>query len=419
MPFSGFACPFKRSKTACLFSATVLFALALPGDGLAKPSANPLDQNGTKTAFPNLPEASPTLLSRNHKQRRKRSRKKRSRDSDGGGEDNHKSNIKRRVRRDFEHADKNEDGKLTRAEWSRRGNFDRLDADDDAHLSFREVMAMYKDHDQISYDWPPGDMRKGELVMDSSITEDRVDHNEVMYSVKCGIARGRGCNASALKERGLVETGLGPVFPENAACPGIDDYYALDYTFKRRKEAYHGGIDMPVKWGTPMLAAAAGTVVAMFKGEDSARGKEIALRHSPEDTGIPLWIYTTYGHLDRLPEHKIGQRVRMGEVLGPTGNSGRSGMGGKQNTKRRPAIHYAVFYSESPKYTIFQDTVLPVDGRWMDSNAVYRQKLPVDSEAMKALPDEGKGVPIPIMFEDGTTSPAATKLVWPYACKRD
>ena len=54
----------------------------------------------------------------------------------------------------------------------------------------------------------------------------------------------------------------------------------------------------------------------------------------------------------------------------------------------------------------------------MDSNAIYRQKLPLDSAAMKALPDAEKGVAIPVMFKDGETFPADTKLVWPYSCKR-
>jgi hypothetical protein len=37
---------------------------------------------------------------------------------------------------------------------------------------------------------------------------------------------------------------------------------------------------------------------------------------------------------------------------------------------------------------------------------------------MKALPGGEKEVPISVMFEDGTTSPAGTKLVWPYTCKK-
>lgn len=56
------------------------------------------------------------------------------------------------------------------------------------------------------------------------------------------------------------------MFPENAICPGIDDTFALDYSFKRSKEVYHGGINMPARWGTPMIAAAAGTVVGKFMG---------------------------------------------------------------------------------------------------------------------------------------------------------
>src|SRR3972149_6164833 len=91
---------------------------------------------------------------------------------------------------------------------------------------------------------------------------------------------------------------------------------------KRGREQYRGGIDMPAPWDTPMIAAAAGTVVGKFLGERSFRGIEIVLRHSPDDTGIPLWIYTQYAHCSTVPALELGQRVRMGENLCPTGNTG-------------------------------------------------------------------------------------------------
>lgn len=37
---------------------------------------------------------------------------------------------------------------------------------------------------------------------------------------------------------------------------------------------------------------------------------------------------------------------------------------------------------------------------------------------MKALPEAEKQVPISIMFDNGETIPANTKIVWPYACMR-
>ena len=109
----------------------------------------------------------------------------------------------------------------------------------------------------------------------------------------------------------------------------------------------------------------------------------------------------------------------MGEVLGPTGNSGISPKTGFQSKRRRPAIHFAVWFAASNKYADYNDVIVPVDGYWMDPNALYRRTLPLDSAAMKALPEAEKGVPISIMFEDGEAFPADTKLVWPYKCRRE
>jgi hypothetical protein len=198
----------------------------------------------------------------------------------------------------------------------------------------------------------------------------------------------------------------------------MDDYFALDYTFKRDREAYHGGIDLPARWGTPMIAAAAGTVVGKFKGKKSPRGIEIVLRHAPEDTGLPVWIYTGYAHLDRMPDLDVGQRVLLGEIIGPTGNSGVSGKRRVQSPNRRPAIHFSAFYSETGEHAIHRGVVIPMQGRWVDPIALYRQRLPLDSGAMKALPEQEKAVPVAVMFEDGEVFPAGTRFVWPYMCRR-
>ena len=307
MPVSGFIYPSKRSLTVCFLGAGALLAFSLTvsqsDEALAKAATDPM--RPAKAEVPPL-DAAPTLLSKRHRKRGQRGRKKKSDDSDNGQENEFKSRIRRRVGRDFQHADKDGDDKLSRAEWNRRGNFDRLDTDGDGALSLPEVLATYKGHDQKSYDWPPDDMRKATPATDASAAKDLVPaYKPASYTI-CAITRGKGCLPTTAVELGLLETGLGPVFPDNAVCPGIDDYFALDYTFKRGKEAYHGGIDMPVRWGTPMIAMADGTVVGKFKGENSKRGIEISIRHSPDDTGIPLWIYSNYGHLDKLPEQKVG-----------------------------------------------------------------------------------------------------------------
>jgi hypothetical protein len=311
--------------------------------------------------------------------------------------------------------DLDKDGRITEAEWRRRGNFARLDADKDGALSLAEFRVIFDS-------WG----RKGPITkpilpvappeMDPSIGADRIVASAIDTQTMCGITRVRRCTQATAHAAslGLIETGLGPAFPAGAHCNGIDETFAMDYSFKRDRDALHGGIDLPTDFGTPMLAAAAGTVVAVYPEIDNPRGIEIVLRHSPADTGLAMWTYTQYAHLNEPPKHAVGQRVRMGEVLGPTGNSGTSPMGGA----RRPAIHFAVFYADTPRYAEIAGNVVPEHGRWMDPVAFYRKSGPYDSQSMAALPDAQKFVPIPVMFLDGAVQPGGTKLIWPYACAR-
>ena len=234
---------------------------------------------------------------------------------------------------------------------------------------------------------------------------------------RCAIGRFRDCDIGLAVARGLFETGLSPVFPPQASCRPIDEGYAISYAHKRDREQYHGGIDIPAPQGTPMIAAAAGTVVAKYRGEHSFRGIELVLRHAPEDTAIPAWIYTQYGHFSELPELEVGQRVRLGQVLGPTGNSG-IGRTGVQSQRRRPAIHFGAFFAASDAYVDLQERIIPVDGHWMDPLALFRGRLPLDSHAMRALPEAQKQVSVAVMLDDGTVLPAGARIVWPYACAR-
>ncbi|MFC1491455.1 peptidoglycan DD-metalloendopeptidase family protein [Nitrospinota bacterium] len=213
----------------------------------------------------------------------------------------------------------------------------------------------------------------------------------------------------AQEKRGVLETGLESDFPKNVDCPTIDHVFGEDW---RGPEAgfKHYGADIPVLPGTPMLAIADGTVVAKYTGEVGYRGFEIIVRHAPEDTGLPLWIYTQYSHFAHMPSLKIGQRVRMGEKLGPTGRSGIPG------TNREDHLHLGVYFSKSEKYVAFQHQLIPVAGHYMDPLALMRGKMPVDSHSMAALPKPEKQVRIPYKLTTGAIVPPGTKIIWPYAC---
>jgi len=116
-----------------------------------------------------------------------------------------------------------------------------------------------------------------------------------------------------------------------------------------------------------------------------------------------------------MPTLEVGQRVRMGDRLCPTGNTG-IGVTGVQSNRRRPAIHFAAFYSASEQYMEMRSAIIPAGGYWMDPVALFRKRLPLDSSSMKALPEAEKHIPISVMFDNGETFPAGTKIVWPYTC---
>ena len=76
----------------------------------------------------------------------------------------------------------------------------------------------------------------------------------------------------------------------------------------------HVGIDIAVPIGTPVRASGGGTVMAA--GYDSDYGLFVLLRH-------PSGYETMYGHTSRLLAAE-GDEVQAGQVIGLSGNSGRS-----------------------------------------------------------------------------------------------
>jgi murein DD-endopeptidase MepM/ murein hydrolase activator NlpD len=76
----------------------------------------------------------------------------------------------------------------------------------------------------------------------------------------------------------------------------------------------HPGIDIAVPLGTPVRASGGGSVTAA--GYDADYGLFVLLRH-------PSGYETMYGHMSRLVAAE-GDQVQAGQVIGLSGNSGRS-----------------------------------------------------------------------------------------------
>jgi murein DD-endopeptidase MepM/ murein hydrolase activator NlpD len=88
--------------------------------------------------------------------------------------------------------------------------------------------------------------------------------------------------------------------------------FRIDPFTKRR--AYHTGIDIANKVGTPVISSQFGRVI--FTGYRGHYGKTVIVVH-------PQGYETLYAHLDKITV-KRGQTIKQGERIGTIGNTGRS-----------------------------------------------------------------------------------------------
>lgn len=107
------------------------------------------------------------------------------------------------------------------------------------------------------------------------------------------------------------------------------------------RAGWHEGIDFAADRGTPVRAAASGTVVRVdrefidWDPEQQAAALEsaLALGYTPDETldrirGRQVWIdhgrrvVTRYAHLDSVTELFVGEAVTRGQVVGTVGSTG-------------------------------------------------------------------------------------------------
>ena len=126
-----------------------------------------------------------------------------------------------------------------------------------------------------------------------------------------------------------LKTGL-PVQGSEAAVYSMD---ALSYNETTRDWRVHNGVDYGAEAGTPVLAAADGTVTAVK--EDDLMGCTLVLRHSGG-------YETTYYGLAQMPELAVGETVELGEQIGEVGTSALA------ETALGPHVHFSVTYQDMP-----------------------------------------------------------------------
>lgn len=110
---------------------------------------------------------------------------------------------------------------------------------------------------------------------------------------------------------------------------------------RQYRAGYHEGIDFPVSFGTPVLAAKDGHILRIDQSfadwsaveRNAALADALALGYTPEPTldkirGRQVWIdhgdgiITRYAHLQSVGRMQVGAYVEAGTVIGAVGSSG-------------------------------------------------------------------------------------------------
>lgn len=106
------------------------------------------------------------------------------------------------------------------------------------------------------------------------------------------------------------------------------DQLADTFDDARSEGRVHDAIDIPAPRGTPVIAAASGTVEKLFESRNG--GRTIYIRRPSN-----RWI-DYYAHLDSYAPGLVeGQRVRRGQMIGTVGATGNA-------SPEAPHLHFAV-----------------------------------------------------------------------------
>lgn len=139
---------------------------------------------------------------------------------------------------------------------------------------------------------------------------------------KLSPGKAKALKAALRSETGLRrwrETFLWPVMGRTVAEFGVKRVYNRGF-----RESWHKGLDLSVPWGTPVVAAASGTVA--LTGAYGANGNVVVLDHGHG-------VVTFYGHLSRMLVAR-GQAVSAGQLVGRVGSTGLS---------TAPHLHWGVY----------------------------------------------------------------------------
>ena len=221
----------------------------------------------------------------------------------------------------------------------------------------------------------------------------------------------------------IEATGLKPAFPDGVRCEPISSPFGstsrYDGSNRRddRNGSRHGGMDISLKEGTPLLAVAAGEVVTAGTG-GQLEGIFIWLRHAPEDTGLPFWTFSKYQHLSKVPDLQKGDRVKVGQVVGFSGATGTQG--GHYGAGGYPHLHLTTFYGPSEEFEIrgqFASMVSASGSQMGDPMLLFVPDIGSLGQVAE-FRDSGRTVAVPVVGPGAAVQPPGARRVWPVACAK-
>lgn len=128
-------------------------------------------------------------------------------------------------------------------------------------------------------------------------------------------------------ERTLARETARPVGIPVGGVQDISSTYGVRGNPFGRGREFHNGVDFVVDVGTPILATGPGRVEAA--GYEGPNGNRISIDHG-------YGYRSVYAHLSKI-QVKPGEEVKRGQVVGLSGNTGRSS---------GPHLHYTLYYQE-------------------------------------------------------------------------
>lgn len=122
-------------------------------------------------------------------------------------------------------------------------------------------------------------------------------------------------------------------FYESHPTKNLNGYYVNPVPGYRKSQGVHdnNGVDMAIRTGTPIRAAASGKVILARNGYNGGYGNLVIIKH-------PNGTETLYAHQSKIST-STGAQVSQGEVIGYVGSTGRS---------TGPHLHFEVHGARNP-----------------------------------------------------------------------